>query len=233
MIRPSRALVTVTACMATGLLIAGCSSAAPAASDSTDVADESSAPQQEAYMLQQAAATTFNVTTTSVKATGFLQTEFTCEGADSSPHIGWEEVPASTQSIVVVAEDLDLAGEVASHWLVWGLPPDTRELPAGASVSGALPAGAEEGVNAYGQPGYKGPCPPPKVLPHSTDCQRSGFQSDPYRWSVYAVEKEVSLRSDATRDDLLRAIDGSILASGALDIKYISKTLIRETGCHG
>ncbi len=184
-------------------------------------------------MLQQAAALSFNVTTTSLKATGFLLPEFTCEGTDSSPHIGWEEVPASTQSIAVVAEDLDLAGEVASHWLVWGLPPDTRELPAGASGSGALPVGAVEGVNDYGKPGYKGPCPPPKVLPYSTQCLGSGFQSDPYMWSVYALEHEVSLGPDATRDDLLRAIDGSVLASGALDIKYISKTLIRPSGCIG
>ena len=117
-------------------------------------------------MLQQAVATTFNVTTTSLKATGFLLPEFTCEGTDSSPHIGWGDIPSGTQSIAVVAEDLDLAGSVASHWLLWGLPPDTRELPAGASGSDALPAGAVEGINTYGQPGYKGPCPPPKVTPY-------------------------------------------------------------------
>ena len=230
MTRLNAVLLSTVASLTAALLLAGCSSAAPASSDSTEVADKSSAPREEAYMLQQAEAARVNVTTTSLKATGFLQIEFTCEGIDSSPHIGWEEVPASTQSIAIVAENLDLAGEVASHWLVWGLPPDTRELPAGASGSGALPAGAVEGVNAYGQLGYKGPCPPPKVLPYSTQCLGSGFQSDPYRWSVYAVEKEVSLGSDATRSDLLEAIDGGILASGSIDIKYISKILKRPSG---
>ena len=181
-------------------------------------------------MLQQAVATTFNVTTTSLKATGFLLPEFTCEGTDSSPHIGWGDIPSGTQSIAVVAEDLDLAGSVASHWLLWGLPPDTRELPAGASGSDALPAGAVEGINTYGQPGYKGPCPPPKVTPYSTSCAPSGFQSNPYRWSVYALETEVSIGPDATRNDLLEAIDGGILASGSIDIKYISKVMIMASG---
>ncbi len=231
MIRSSRALVTFTAGLATGLLIAGCSSASPASSDFTDVPDEPQAQLQEAYMLQQAFATSLNVTSTSLKKTGFLLPEFTCEGTDSSPHIAWDDVPEETQSIAVVAEDLDLAGAVASHWAVWGLSPDVRELPTGASVSGELPAGVVQGINAHGQPGYKGPCPPPKVLYEAGRCLQTGFVSDPYRWSVYALEKEVSLGPDATRDDLLQAIDGSILASGSLDVKYISKTLVRKTRC--
>ena len=179
-------------------------------------------------MLQQAVATSFNVTTTSLKATGFLQTEFTCEGTDSSPHIAWDDVPPDTQSIAVVAEDLDLAGAVASHWIVWGLPPDTRELPEGASGSGALPFGAVEGVNNSSLTGYKGPCPPPRVI-SNVSCGNTGFDSNPYAWSVYALSKVVSLGPDATRDDLLRAIDRSILGAGSLDIKYISKELLRTS----
>ena len=224
--RPSRILLKIAVSLAPILLLAGCSSASPASSDSADTAAEFSAPQQEAYMLQQAVSLSFNVTTTSFKETGFLQIKFTCEGTDSSPHIAWGEVPSNTQSIAVVSEDLDLAGAVASHWIVWGLPPDTLELPAGASGSSALPTDAVEGVNTYDKPGYKGPCPPPKVRARSTGCRSSGFQSNPYRWSVYAVEKELSLGPDATRDDLLQAIDGGILASGSIDVKYISKILI-------
>jgi hypothetical protein len=231
MIRPSRTSAILTVSLAAALLLAGCSSASPASSDSTDVSDEPQAPRQEAYTLQQAIPAIVNVTSTSLKATGFLLPEFTCEGTDISPHIAWDDVPEETQSIAVVAEDLDLAGAVASHWIVWGLSPDTRELPAGASGSAELPAGTVEGVNAHGQPGYKGPCPPPKVLYEAGRCLRSGFVSDPYRWSVYALEREVSLGPDATRDDLIQAIDGSVLASGSLDVKYISKTLVRKTRC--
>ncbi len=230
MIRPSLLPVAIAGFLA--LLLAGCSSASPASSESIDASGESSEPPQESYILQQAVTASFNVTTTSFKETGFLQTEFTCEDTDSSPHIAWGDVPSGTQSIAVVAEDLDLAGSVASHWIVLGLPPDTRELPAGASGSEALPPGAVEGVNAYGEPGYKGPCPPPRVILAGSECAPTGFDSNPYRWSVYALEKETPLGPDSTRDDLLKAIDGSIIASGSIDVKYLSKTLIKSPmGC--
>ncbi len=217
---------------ATGLFVA-CSSASPASSESTDAPDAVAAPEQETYMLQQSIPLSFNVTSTSLKVTGFLLPDFTCEGAefgegkvsDTSPHIGWEEVPSDTQSIAVVAEDLDLAGAVASHWIVWGLPPDTRELPAGASGSGDLPTGSVEGVNTYGRSGYKGPCPPTKVK-YTSGCINTGYVSNPYRWSVYAVGKEISLDPGATRDDMLRAIDGNVVASGSLDVKYTSKKTV-------
>lgn len=117
------------------LLIAACAAEDDEAGPDVGTAPSDSVTAPEAYQLQQAVATGFNVTTTSLKETGFLQTEFTCEGSDSSPHIAWDDVPSGTQSVVVVAEDLDLAGAVASHWLVWGLSPDTLELPAGASGS--------------------------------------------------------------------------------------------------
>ena len=227
MTRLTHVLLGMGASLTAAVLLAGCSSASPAASESTDALDESSEPVQEAYMLQQGVPTSFNVTTTSLKPTGFLLPEFTCEGTDSSPHIAWEDIPSDAQSIAVVAEDLDFVGAVASHWIVWGLPPDTRELPAGASGSSGLPAGAVQGINAHGQPGYNGPCPPPKVLGSSNpSCPPpSGFDSNPYRWSVYALQNDVSLGPDATRDDLLEAIDGRILASGSIDVKYISKIL--------
>ena len=70
--------------------------------------------------------------------------------------------------------------------------------------------------------GCKGPCAAPKTITRSPNCPGTGFDSNPYRWSAYALEKELSPGPDATRDDLLKAIDGSILASSALDIKYIS-----------
>lgn len=220
--------------LASMLLIAACAAGNDEAVQDVGAAPEEPAAAPEAYQLQQTVASIFNVTTTSLKETGFLQNEFTCEGTDSSPHIAWDDVPSDTQSIAVVAEDLDLAGEVASHWVVWGLSPDARELLAGASGSSALPAGAVEGVHTYGEPGYRGPCPPPKVIAGSTSCPPTGFESNPYLWSVYALGKDVSLGPDATRDDLLQAIDGSILASGSLGVKYISKTLIMsQVGCAG
>ena len=96
--------------LASMLLIAACAAEDDEAGPDVGTAPSDSVTAPEAYQLQQAVATGFNVTTTSLKETGFLQTEFTCEGSDSSPHIAWDDVPSGTQSVVVVAEDLDLAG---------------------------------------------------------------------------------------------------------------------------
>ncbi len=171
---------------------------------------------------------TLEVTTSALKETGFLLADFTCEGANSSPNITWGDVPDGTQSIAVVAEDLGLLGGIASHWLLWGIPSDTREVAAGVSGSTDLPGGAVEGINSGGRSGYNGPCPPPKIIYRGPVCKNTGFDSNPYVWNVYAIDKDVALTASATRDDLLQAIDGNILAGGSIDVKYISKTLLRD-----
>ena len=206
--------------------VMACSSAGDEGGSASDVAASGTAADAGAagaaatiptYRLQQDVPETIEVNTSSLKETGFLLVDFTCEGANSSPQIGWGDVPAGTQSIAVVAEDLGLFGGIASHWLVWGIPPDTREVSAGLSGSPDLPAGAVEGVNSGGTFGYSGP-----------QCKNTGFDSNPYVWNVYAIDKTLALEATATRDDLLKAIEGSILAGGSIDVKYISKTLLRD-----
>lgn len=177
------------------------------------------------YQLQQEVPMEITVTTTSLKESGFLQVDFTCEGVDSSPHIKWGNVPEGTKSIAIIAEDLGFLGGIASHWLIWGLSPDTREVLSGISRSSNIPTGVMEGINSGGGFGYGGPCPPPKVIFRDPKCINLGFESNPYVWNVYALDKNIALKSGADRDEFLREIDGSILASGHVNIKYISKTV--------
>ncbi len=235
----TRRFVFVSAMLLAVLLAVGCAAsgddvepaaAAAATGESAPTADgeDAAGAAIPVYALQQEVPMTLEVTTNSLKETGFLLADFTCEGANSSPHISWGEVPSGTQSVVVVADDMGFLGGIASHWLIWGIPSDSREVAAGVSGSTDLPLGAVEGVNSGGNSGYGGPCPPPKVLYAGPVCKNSGFESNPYLWSVYALDKTVSLDADATRDDLLKAIDGSIIAGGSIDVKYISKKLLRD-----
>ena len=96
---------------------------------------------------------TLEVSSSSLKETGFLLQDFTCEGADTSPHLSWTDVPSNTQSIAVVAEDVDADEGTFAHWLMWGILSDVQELAAGVSGSTDVPAGAVEGINAvrYGR----------------------------------------------------------------------------------
>ena len=87
------------------------------------------------YQLQQDVPMTMTISTTSLKETGFLLVDFTCEGENSSPQIGWDNTPESTQSIAIVAEDRDFHGGIASHWIIWGIPGNTTEVASGISGS--------------------------------------------------------------------------------------------------
>jgi ribose transport system ATP-binding protein len=94
------------------------------------------------------------------------------ESSKVSPALEWEAVPAGTQSFALSITDPDLPAEFDfprsfAHWLVYNIPADTRALPEGASMTAAMPSGAQElnsdfvtfGIPGFGR-GYGGPWPP-------------------------------------------------------------------------
>ena len=212
----------------TVLLAAACS-----ASSDEDAEAGAGAEQEvvkEAYQIQQQVPMTLEISTSSLKETGYLQQDFTCEGTDSSPQLTWTEVPPDTQSIAIVTEDLDAEEGAFAHWLMWGLPPDTTEMAGGLSRSPDIPRGSVEGTNGYGIFGWKGPCPPPRIIMFggSQTAQNTGTATHRYVLSVYALDTDLLQQSNATRDEVLRALDGHILASGNLELKYLSSQIIRR-----
>ena len=189
-----------------------------------------------AYQLQQEFPMTIQVTSTSIKHTGYLQKDFTCEGGELSPQLTWMGVPAETRSIAVVVDDIDAEEGALAHWLLWGVPPDVTNLESGISGSGNLPAGALEGTNGYGGTGWKGPCPPPRhIYRHARGISgslgggiNSGTTSHIYQINIYALDIGISAPPGSTRDEVLRQIDGHVLAGGSFSTKYLSSIVIRE-----
>ena len=89
---------------------------------------------------------------------------FGCAGANVSPQLGWENVPAGTKSFAVTMYDPDApTGSGWWHWLVFDIPATAKQLPsnAGNTKLNLAPAGCIQSVTDFGQPGYGGPCPPP------------------------------------------------------------------------
>jgi len=132
-----------------------------------------------------------------------IPTKYTCEGQDISPTLMWGESPAGTRSFALIMDDPDAPGGVFTHWVLFNLPADTRELPEAVPAQSPLPSGALQGKSDFGKTGYGGPCPPPGS-PHR------------YQFTLYALEKPLDLKSGASKKQVLEAMQGYILARSQL-----------------
>ena len=124
----------------------------------------------------------------------------------------WSGVPASARSLALICDDPDAPMGTWSHWVVFNLPPadqgtQGRDPGRGDDHVVDRSAGkARQGKNDFGKIGYGGPCPP------------SGTHR--YFFRLYALDGDLKLDSKATRADVLKAIQGHILAEGRLIGKY-------------
>jgi len=198
-------------------------------SDATEVT-----PLTLAYQIQQEFPLTIQVTSTSIKHTGYLKKDFTCEGDNLSPQLTFTNVPSETQSLAVIVDDIDAEEGALAHWLLWAIPPDVTDLDGGISGSGNLPVGALEGVNGYGQTGWKGPCPPPRRIYRHVNTGmtgghvNTGITSHFYQINVYALDSQISASAGSDREEVLGQIDGHVIAGGFVLTRYLSSIVIRE-----
>lgn len=133
----------------------------------------------------------------------FIPAEYTCEGKDISPPLAWTNVPAEAKSLALICDDPDAPVGTWVHWVLYDLSPKFLHLPEGMPPSEVTPEGAKQGVNDFRRSGYGGPCPPPGK-PHR------------YFFKLYALDIEPGLPAGATKADLLRAMEGHVLAEGQL-----------------
>ena len=149
----------------------------------------------------------FVLTTPAFPPGGGIPLIYTCDGEDTSPALSWTLPPAGTQTFAIVMDDPDVPAGVWDHWVVFNLPPDVLALPEGQAKVSQLAGGAVQGRNSWGKYGYGGPCPP-QGPPHT------------YRFFVYAVDRSLTLPANATKQQLLAALEGHILAESALTATY-------------
>jgi Raf kinase inhibitor-like YbhB/YbcL family protein len=141
----------------------------------------------------------FVVKSASFAAGGEIPTQHTCEGADQSPPLVWNGAPSGTRCFALIVDDPDAPVGTWVHWVLYDLPGDATELPATLPATGTLANGARQGVNDFRKIGYGGPCPPPGK-PHR------------YVFKLYALDAPTSLKPGASKAELLRAIEGHVLA---------------------
>ena len=89
--------------------------------------------------------------------------KYACGGQNISPHLKWQSVSAGTKSFAVTMYDADdPTGHGWWHWLIFNIPADIHELPAGAGnpANSILPATVIQSINDFKEYGYGGSCPP-------------------------------------------------------------------------
>jgi Raf kinase inhibitor-like YbhB/YbcL family protein len=146
------------------------------------------------------------ITSSALQDGGSIPSKYTCDGADVSPPLQWDSAPEDTKSIAVICDDPDAPMGTFVHWVLFNLPAETRELTENVPADETLPNGAKQGASDFGRTGYGGPCPP------------SGTHR--YYFKIYALDSEIDLPAGARKPDLLKAMEGHILAQGQLMGKY-------------
>jgi Raf kinase inhibitor-like YbhB/YbcL family protein len=130
-----------------------------------------------------------------------IPNKYSCGGGDISPELSWKSPPAQTQSFVLIVTDKDsLFGFLFGyfvHWALFDLPADKRELP----------DRSRQGRNDFDNVGYGGPCPPGKSSHH-------------YAFVLYALDSRLNLPGSATEKQILKAMNGHILAKTELVGRY-------------
>ena len=136
---------------------------------------------------------------------------FGCTGENLSPQLAWSNAPEGTKSFVVTVYDPDApTGSGWWHWIVYDIPADATELPAGAGSGKApLPAGAKQGRTDYGKAGFGGACPPPGDKPHR------------YIFTVYALKVDkLDVPPDASAALIGYMTKSNALATATFTAKY-------------
>ncbi len=131
-----------------------------------------------------------------------IPVKYTCDGADFSPPLEWTAGPAGTKSFALICDDPDAPMGTWVHWVIYDLPPTATMLAEGITRDRELPGGGTQGINDFRRLGYGGPCPP------------GGTHR--YFFKLYALDAALGLKPGITKDQLLTAMKGHILAEAQL-----------------
>ena len=158
------------------------------------------AAQKEATMAQ------FSLTSPSFRNNQSIPAKHSCEGADASPALTWEGAPAGTKSFALITDDPDAPGGTFVHWVLYGIPGTTTQLPENVAKTETVAAlsNAKQGTSSFGRVGYGGPCPP------------RGHGIHHYHFKLYALDTELNLAQRVTKSQLEAAMKGHILSQAEL-----------------
>lgn len=185
----SRLLPVVFAGALTILLISSC--------DRTSAAEETAAPVDEEETL------TLKLTSPAFLEGERIPKKYTGEGPDVSPPLKWIQAPPTTASFAVICDDPDAPMGTWDHWIIYNIPMEASILPEAVPTQEQLPDGSRQGLNDFGEVGYRGPMPPPGK-PHR------------YFFTLYALDTVLDLPKPVGREELEKALKGHVIEESRL-----------------
>src|SRR5438128_7202736 len=147
------------------------------------------------------------LTSTAIQEGKPIPKQYTADGQNLSPPLKWTDPPPGTKSFALICEDPDAPRGTFTHWLLFNLPAESRELNEGVPTEATRPNGTLQGTNDFGKVGYGGPSPPPGK-PHR------------YAFKLFALDRPLDVKTGAKEDQLLTAMKGHILAEGQVTGTY-------------
>lgn len=147
---------------------------------------------------------TLKISSTAFAHNGPIPSKYTCDGADVSPPLAIENVPAGAKSLALIMDDPDAPAGTWVHWVMWSIEPSTKEVR-----ENTVPAGASQGITDFRKAKYGGPCPP------------SGTHR--YFFKLYALDAVLALAPNAGKAAVEAAMKSHILAQTELIGLYTRK----------
>lgn len=152
-----------------------------------------------------------------------IPAQYTCDGTNMSPALGWSDAPDSTRSFALIVDDpdaqaLDNLAESPSniqqrrskaetsnpwvHWILFNIPVTISYILENTGSEGEEVAFMQGSTDFNNQTKWSGPCPP-KGIHH-------------YHFTLYALDTMLNLPAGATKEQLLSAMHGHILEQTTL-----------------
>jgi len=141
---------------------------------------------------------------------GVIPDKYTAKGGPTSPspELEWSHVPAGTMSFALLMHDPDVAIgkklDDVTHWLIFDIPGTATKLGPGVPAEAKLPDGTINAKNLRGGVGFMGPGAPAAGPYHH------------YTFELFALDTKLNLGPDATRAQVMDAMQGHILGKGVL-----------------
>jgi Raf kinase inhibitor-like YbhB/YbcL family protein len=129
-----------------------------------------------------------------------------------SPKLDWSNVPAGVTSFALIMHDPDTAPQKNSedilHWLIFNISGSSRGLPENVPVGprtndGAIQLKGFRAIQGYMGPGAAAPGP----YHH-------------YTFELFALDTMLQLGPDASRAEVLQAMNGHVVAKAAVEARF-------------